>query len=248
MPVLQTIADVMRAFAGKDMAPPTAAIIVAAGSSVRMETGCSKQFLELGGVPVLARTLKAFEDCPLIDEIVLVARPEDRDAITQLQLTYRIKKLVTVVDGGATRADSVKNGFDAIGKKIKYVAIHDGARCLVTPDMIRKVLRTAYKHRAASAACPVTDTVKLADKRGFIEQTVDREKVFLAATPQVFHTALYHKALHDAKGRGFTDDNQLMELIRYPVKLVDCGNENLKITTPADIERAEDILARRAKR
>ena len=133
----------------------------------------------------------------------------------------------------------------AIGHHVKYVAIHDGARCLVTTDMIKRVLRAAYKHRAASAATTVTDTVKLANKRGFIEKTIDRRYVYLAQTPQVFHVDLYHAALALGKTTLATDDNQLMEDLGVAVKLVNCGPENMKITTPEDIGRAKDILARR---
>ena len=247
MPMRETIADLMRATAGVDMAPPTAAVIVAAGNSVRMGGGTSKQLLELCGIPVLAHTLKAFQHSRMIDEIVVVTRPEDRTTVKRLQDEFGITKLTQIVQGGETRAESVKNGVAAIGKHIRYVAIHDGARCLVTPDMIRRVLRAAYIHRAATAATTVTDTVKLANKRGFIDKTVDRRHVWLAQTPQVFHADLYRAALATAKTQAVTDDNQLMEQIGFPVKLVNCGHENLKITTPEDIGRAEDILARRKR-
>jgi len=231
------------------MAPATSAVIVAAGSSTRMGKGVSKQLLKLAGVPVLARTLRAFQQSGYIDEIVVVSRPEDMREISELLTKYGITKPVRLVAGGATRADSVKRGFAAISKKAKYVAIHDGARCLITPAMIKKVLRAAYLHRAATAACTVTDTVKIATKRGFIERTEDRERVWLAQTPQVFHTNLYRAALANVKDNTLTDDNQLIEAIGYPVKLVDCGAENLKITRPEDLPRAEAILAaRRAKK
>ncbi|MBE6629817.1 MAG: 2-C-methyl-D-erythritol 4-phosphate cytidylyltransferase [Ruminococcaceae bacterium] len=244
-----TVADVLRATAGTDMAPATSAVIVAAGSSTRMGKGVSKQLLKLAGVPVLARTLRAFQQSGYIDEIVVVSRPEDMREISELLTKYGITKPVRLVAGGATRADSVKRGFAAISKKAKYVAIHDGARCLITPAMIKKVLRAAYLHRAATAACTVTDTVKIATKRGFIERTEDRERVWLAQTPQVFHTNLYRAALANVKDNTLTDDNQLIEAIGYPVKLVDCGAENLKITRPEDLPRAEAILAaRRAKK
>ncbi len=248
MLTLGTIADVLRATAGTDMAPSCAAIIVAAGNSLRMGTGTSKQFLTVGGVPVLARTMLAFSASRYIDEIIVVARPEEIDAVWELQRSYNIPKISKVVAGGASRSESVQNGFAAIDKSIKYVAIHDGARCLITPAMIKKVLRAAFLHRAASAACAVTDTVKLANKRGFIEKTVDRRKVYLAQTPQVFHADLYRAALSHAKDKDLTDDNQLLENVDFPVKLVDCGPENLKITHPDDLGRAEDILARRREK
>ncbi len=246
---LSTLTDVLRASVGTDMAPATSAVIVAAGNSTRMGKGVSKQLLKLSGVPVLARTLHAFAQSGYIDEIIVVARAEDMHDITLLLTKYGIKKPVRLVVGGATRADSVKRGTAAVNKKAKFVAIHDGARCLVTPQMIKKVLRAAYMHRAATAACTVSDTVKIATKRGFIERTENRDRVWLAQTPQVFDLNLYRAALANVKDESLTDDNQLIEAIGYPVKLVDCGADNLKITHPEDLPRAEAILAqRRAKK
>ncbi len=245
MLTLSTLADVLRASVGTDMAPASAAIIVAAGNSRRMGGEVSKQFLCVDGIPVLARTLMAFDASPYIDEIIVVARDEEIALVLELQAQYGIKKLHAVVPGGASRGESVKKGVKAVGKHIKYLAIHDGARCLITPSMIKKVMRAAFMHRAASAACSVKDTVKIADKRGFIKKTVDRNSVYLAQTPQVFHADLYRAALALCKDADFTDDNQVLEAVDFSVKLVDCGSENLKITTPRDIGRAEDILARR---
>ena len=244
---LSTIADVLRATAGTDMAPATSAIIVAAGNSSRMGKGVSKQLLELDGIPVIARTLMSFGRSGYIDEIILVVREEDKPEMEALVLRYGIKKPIKLVLGGASRTESVKNGFEAVDPKAKFIAIHDGARCLITPKMIQRVLRAAYLHKAATAACPVTDTVKLATKRGFIEKTVDRRKVFLAQTPQVFHTDLYRAALANCDGLDFTDDNQLVEHINFPVKLVDCGTENIKLTHPEDLLRASAILEARKK-
>ncbi len=242
---LSTVADVLRASVGTDMAPATSAVIVAAGNSTRMGKKVSKQLLKLAGIPVLARTLHAFAQSGYIDEIVLVTRAEDMHDITLLLTKYGIKKPVRMVIGGATRADSVKRGVEAINKKSKFVAIHDGARCLITPQMIKKVLRAAYMHRAATAACTVSDTVKIATKRGFIARTENRDLVWLAQTPQVFDVNLYRAALANVKDDTLTDDNQLIEAIGYPVKLVDTGAENMKITRPEDLPRAEAILAQR---
>lgn len=243
-----TFADILRATAGTDMAPATSAIIVAAGNSTRMGKGVAKQFLEVDGAPVLARTLLAFEKSGYIDEIIVVAQAQHHADILDMCCKYDIKKPLKTVPGGDTRTESVKNGFNAISDKAKFVAIHDGARCLVTPAMIKKVLRAAYLHKAATAACPVTDTVKMATKRGFIEKTLDRDKVYLVQTPQVFHADLYRAALANAKEKSFTDDNQLIENVGIPVKLVDTGTENIKITHPEDIERAQMILESRRKR
>ena len=238
--------DVLRSAAGHHMAQPTAAVIVAAGQSTRMK-GAAKQFLELEGIPVLAHTLRAFQRSRFIDQIVVVARAEDRERVEQLRRQFRITKLTAIVEGGETRAKSVRHGVMAVHKSMRFVAIHDGARCLVTPEMIKQVLRAAYRHNAATAAASVTDTVKVASSRGFIERTIDRNRVFLASTPQAFQIDLYHAALAQAGSKDFTDDNQLMEHIKIPVKLVDVGADNIKITTPDDLGRAEDILARRKR-
>ena len=234
--------------AKKKSVPHTVALIVAAGSSTRMGLGISKQFLEIEGAPVLLHTLRAFEEARTVDEIVVVARGEDMTHIESLAVQHRIEKLTAVVGGGETRAISVQRGFARVHPRAKFVAIHDGARCLVTPEIIDKVVRTAYRHKAATAAAPVSDTVKTVNAKGFVESTIDRQKVFLATTPQVFDTNLYRAALATVKGfEKMTDDNQLIESLPYPVKVVDCGKENIKITHPSDIAIAETILKERSK-
>ena len=245
MSVSGKAADILRLTGGKKR-PKTAAIIVAAGNSSRMGGEISKQFLEVRGVPVLARTLLAFEQTDVIDEIIVVARSSELALVADLAQKHGITKLAAVVAGADTRAKSVKNGFLHVHHTAKFVAIHDGARCLITPDKIEKVCRAAYRHKAATAAYPVSDTVKTATNRGFIKQTIDRKTVFLATTPQVFSANLYRAALETVKGAELlTDDNQLIEQLPHPIKLVDCGKENLKITKPCDIGLAEFILSER---
>lgn len=248
MSVAGRAADLLRLAGGKKR-PKTAAIIVAAGSSTRMGAEVSKQFLEVSGLPVLARTLLAFEKADVIDEIIVVARGCDLALVADLAQKHGITKLAAVVAGGDTRANSVKNGFLHVHHTAKFVAIHDGARCLVTPDMIDRVCRAAYRHKAATAAYPVIDTVKTATNRGFVAKTIDRRTVFLATTPQVFSANLYRAALETVKSAELlTDDNQLIERLPHPIKLVDCGKENIKITEPGDIPLAEFILEQRNKR
>ena len=237
------IADCLKKAAGKNPKPRTSAVIVAAGNSTRMGGTVSKQFFLLSKMPVLARTLRAFEDTALIREIVVVARPEDFGTIESMARTYGITKLTRVVKGGETRALSVKNGFDRISPESDFVAIHDGARCLVTPEMIENVCRAAYRHKAASAVAPITDTIKTSNPRGFIKASLDRKKVFSATTPQVFSADLYRGAFAICKNpEDLTDDNQLLEKLPFPVKMVDCGRENIKLTLPVDLYLAEGIL------
>lgn len=222
----------------------TSAIIAAAGSGTRMNSDKTKQLLTLEGIPVIVRTLQAFESCPVIDEIIVSAKADELDFYEEYRKEYSPKKLARVVVGGATRQESVLRGFEAVSDKSEFVAIHDGARCLITPEKIEKVIRAAYNHGAATAASRVSDTVKKANAAGFAAETIDRDSLWLAQTPQVFKTELYRAAAYVAKEEGFTatDDNMLAEHIGYPVKLVDCGTGNIKLTTPADLAVAEVLL------
>lgn len=245
MALAEFAADLVLAVGGKDPSPRTAAVIVAAGNSTRMGGKGQKNLLFVAGKPVLAHTLLAFENAPNIDEIVVVTRAEDIERVWTIKEAYKISKLTAVTRGGTTRAVSVQKGFQKIHPKTKYVAIHDGARCLITPADIVKISRAAYRHRAATAATPVTDTVKTVNRRGFIDNTTDRNKVMLVQTPQIFHADLYRAALANVDDDSLTDDNQLIERIGYPVKPVNVGKHNLKITHPEDVAWAEFILKSR---
>ena len=243
-PLPRRIAAVLKAVAGKpDPKYFTSAVIVAAGSSTRMGGG-SKQLMELCGIPVIVHTLRAFANTPCIHEIVVVVRRSELDVYRELIKAYSLTKISAVIEGGATRQESVRLGLDAVNPKSAYIAISDGARCLLTEEMITRVCRNAYLHGAATAATRATDTVKLESKQAFIESTTDRRRTWQAQTPQVFKTNLYRAAAYTALESKFegTDDNSLVEEIDYPVKLVDCGRENIKITTPVDLYIAEAIL------
>ncbi|MBQ7172790.1 MAG: 2-C-methyl-D-erythritol 4-phosphate cytidylyltransferase [Clostridia bacterium] len=221
----------------------TAAIILAAGNSSRMG-GTNKQLEEIDGVPVLARTLLAYEACPLIHEIILVLRLSDFQAAKEIQKKYQISKLAKLVSGGQTRQDSAKLGLDETGDDIRYVAIADGARCLITSEDITRVCLAAYRHHAASAAHKVSDTVKRANSLGGVIETVDRSNLWTVQTPQVFNRVLYITAHAKANEDGFcgTDDNSLVEHLGYRVYLEECGSDNLKITTPEDLTLARAII------
>lgn len=241
-------AELLRAVAAKPAKHFTSALIAAAGSSTRMGTSTSKQLLDIDGIPVLARTLLAYEHAATVQEIVIVARKEDFDTFQALAEQYKITKLKRITTGGATRQDSVLRGLSVLSPKTRFLAIADGARCLITPEQIDRVNLTAYRTDAASAAVPATDTVKLTDEKGRAISTPDRSRVWLAQTPQTFSLALYRAAAYYAKENGVeaTDDNALLEAVGHPVTMVDCGKENIKITTPGDIYLARAILARRA--
>lgn len=241
----------LNAFGSKKPASQsTVAVIVAGGSSTRMGEGLSKQWLTVGGLPVIVHTLLAFERAETIREIVLVIKQDEQERYVGIAEQYGIRKPLSIVTGGDTRQQSAKNGFLACADRADFVAIHDGARCLVTPEEIDRVCRTAYTASAATAATKVYDTIKLATSNGYIEKTVDRNTVWLAQTPQVFGVNVYHAALAIAERDGIavTDDCSLAEHIEHPVRLVECSRENLKLTTPHDIMLAEAILADRKKK
>jgi len=244
-----TFSGILRAFSGSDHPKNfTSAIIAAAGSSVRFGGDTTKQMTALCGMPLIVHTLLAYQEADCIHEIVIVAKKSELPDYEELCLKHGLYKVTAVVPGGFTRQDSVLCGLEAVSKKSKYVAIADGARCLITPEQINKVCRAAYKYDAATAAHNATDTVKLADSKGFIESTPDRKTVWLAQTPQVFKTKLYRAAAYTALKKGFdgTDDNMLVENIHHPIRLVECGTQNIKVTTREDMVLAEAVLRRRA--
>ena len=247
---VKKIAGVLRAISGSDHPKNfTSAIIAAAGLSQRFGGDVTKQMTELCGVPLLVHTLKAYEESDCIHEIIIVAKSDELSTWREMCQAHGITKLSSIVEGGATRQESVLRGFEAINKKSKFVAIADGARCLITPEHINAVCRAAYKYKAATAAHRSTDTVKIANSKGFIDSTVDRDTVWLAATPQVFKAKLYRAAAYTALKRGFsaTDDNSLIENVGHPIRLVECGAQNIKITTREDIAVAEGVLCDRAR-
>jgi 2-C-methyl-D-erythritol 4-phosphate cytidylyltransferase len=247
---IKKISGALRAISGSPHPKNfTSAIIAAAGMSERFGGDTSKQMVELCGKPVLIHTLLAYEKAECIHEIIVVARKHEIPAWEALCREHGLLKAIKFVVGGMTRQESVMNGLEAVDKRSKFVAIADGARCLINEDQITAVCRAAYKYKAATAAHQATDTVKIATSKGFIESTPDRSTIWLAQTPQVFKTSLYRSAAYTALKKGFdaTDDNSLVEAIGYPVRLVECGSSNIKITTREDLPVAEAILSERKR-
>ena len=247
---INKITGVLRAISGSEHPKAfTSAIIVAAGLSERFGGTLTKQMTLLCGTPVLIHTLTAYQQAETIHEIIVVARPDEIEAWKTLCSRHGITKLTKIVEGGATRQESVLCGFEAISPRAKFVAIADGARCLTTPEQINSVCRAAYRYDAATAAHRSTDTVKIADRKGFIDTTADRNTVWLAQTPQVFKTNLYRAAAYTALKKGYTatDDNSLIEAVSGAVRLVECGAQNIKITTQEDMALAAGILTARAR-
>ena len=247
---VKKIAGVLRAISGSPHPKNfTSAIIAAAGLSERFGGETTKQMTQLCGDPVLVHTIRSYQMTECIHEIIIVARHHEIPPWQKLCAEYGFDKVTKIIVGGETRQMSVMKGLDAVNDKSKYVAIADGARCLTTPDQIEVVCRTAYKYKAATAAHRATDTVKIADSKGFIDTTADRNTVWLAQTPQVFKTKLYRAAAYTAFKKGFeaTDDNSLVEFVKHPVRLVECGAQNIKITTHDELCIAEAILCDRKR-
>ncbi len=245
---LKKIAGIFRAISGSPHPKNfTSAIIAAGGNSQRFDGVLTKQMTPVCGVPLIVHTLLAFENTECIHEIVVCARRSEIEYYEALFSAHGIKKVSAVVAGGVTRQESVLNGLRAVHDKSKYVAIADGARCLITPEQITSVCRAAYKYGAATAAHKSTDTVKIADSKGFIDNTVDRNTVWLAQTPQVFKTKLYRAAAYTALKNDFevTDDNMLIENVKHPVRLVECGADNIKVTTVDDMIIAKAVIESR---
>jgi 2-C-methyl-D-erythritol 4-phosphate cytidylyltransferase len=207
-----------------------AAVIVAAGNSTR--AGFDKIFADLCGKPVLLHSIEAFRASNSIGNIIVVTRAENVGRVRALCSD------VTVTEGGADRAQSVRNGVAAIADTNGVVAIHDGARPLITPSLIDEVVSAAQESRAAILAVPVKDTIKRVES-GFVLETPDRESLFAAQTPQVFDLAAYRRA---ATRSDITDDAMLMERAGIKVKIVQGDCRNIKITTAEDLKIAEVLL------
>ncbi len=247
-PITKKISSFLRAVAGTpDPKNFTSAVICAAGSSTRMGGETTKQFLELEGEPVVVRTLRAYEAASTVHEIIVVAREDELSLYDGFAERYGITKLTKVVAGGETRQDSARMGSDEVDERCRFVAVADAARCLITPEEIERVCHAAYQWGAASAGVKATDTVKVVDTSAFIDSTPDRAYVWLAQTPQVFSISIYRTAAYVCRDEGFkaTDDNQMAEHIRVPVKMVATSRENIKITEPGDLIYARAILEAR---
>ena len=233
----------------KSSRPQCAALVAAAGSSSRMG-GVNKLLEPLDGVPVLVRTLMALQQAPQIDEIVIATREEDLVEISGLCRTYGITKCTKVIRGGETRAHSVLLAAMEASADVKLLAVQDGARPLVTPELIECVIDAARRCGAAAPAIPVKDTIKEVRDGGAVERTVDRSSLRAVQTPQVFDASLLKAALQDAVENRIpiTDDCSAVERLGKVVFLVDGEEENLKITTPVDLILAEAILRARENR
>ncbi|SHN52999.1 2-C-methyl-D-erythritol 4-phosphate cytidylyltransferase [Desulfitobacterium chlororespirans] len=222
-------------------------IIPAAGQGKRMGASVNKQFLPLQGRPLLAHTLSLFERSEAVAEIVIVSSKEDRERIGALVRTEDFQKVSAIVLGGEERQESVFAGVKALSSLIQRVAVHDGARPLLTCLELNRFFTEAEKFGAAIMAVPVKDTIKRVDAQGKVLETLPRETLRAVQTPQVFDRSLLEEAHHKARKAGYltTDDAALIEWLGHPVQTLPGSLENIKITTPEDLDLAETILAKR---
>lgn len=224
------------------------AIIVAAGSASRMQ-GIDKIMADLQGKPVIVHTMERFQNASCIDEIVVVARQDRIEIMERLVQKYGINKVSAVVAGGESRMESVQAGLNAASKDTVLAAIQDGARPLVTEEIIKRTVDKALSYHAAAPAVPVKDTIKVVGPNGRVESTLDRENLRAVQTPQVFDRDLLVAAWQRARKEKltYTDDCGAMEGLGVHVYLTEGSEENLKITTPLDMQVAELILKAREK-
>ncbi|MBI5892828.1 MAG: 2-C-methyl-D-erythritol 4-phosphate cytidylyltransferase [Deltaproteobacteria bacterium] len=222
------------------------AIIVAGGKGKRIGADISKQYLNISGKPILAHTLKAFEDCNAIDSIIVVCHPSDMEYCKKnIIKKFGFKKVIKIVKGGKERQDSVRNGLDAVPKSCDIVSIHDGVRPFVSQSIIKKSISDTKKAGASVVCVPVNDTIKEV-LNGYAAKTLQRQKLWAVQTPQTFKTEIIKKAHKKALEKGIitTDDSSLVEILGYKVKVVEGSYENIKITTPEDLIIGEAIANR----
>jgi 2-C-methyl-D-erythritol 4-phosphate cytidylyltransferase len=220
------------------------AIIVAAGSGSRFNSETPKQFLEILGKPILVHAIERFEACEAVDEIVIVVAADKVHSVEEQIKSFSFQKIARVNPGGATRAESVKNGLDAVSPSAKIVAVHDGARPLVSAVEIERTIRKAEETGAACLVGAVVDTIKHIEG-GMIRATLDRNKLRRALTPQAFRYEILISAFREANlSEAVTDECYLVEKLGVPIAIVEGSACNIKITHPHDIDLVEMFLHR----
>ena len=224
------------------------AIVLAAGRSTRMGGGLNKQFIELLGKPLVYYSLAACEQCGAVDAVVVVRRPDCATQAEQMVREFGFKKVMAFGDGGVERQNSVWNGLEKCDPATEIVAVHDGARPLVTPALIESTIATARSLGTGIAATKVVDTIKEANEDKTVIRTVDRTKLWAVQTPQTIRFRLLQEAYAKVfeKNLIVTDEAAAVQLLGHRVDLVETPFLNLKITTPADLAIAEALLRQRA--
>ncbi len=226
----------------------TVLMVAAAGEGKRMSSDRKKQYMDLGGMPLLSRTLRSFAGCcELFEKIILIIPPGDESFIESeiiSSLPTDLARRIEQVPGGESRRESVYNGLRrALDFSSDYVFIHDGARPFISCSLIRRVLQAVRRKGAVTVGTPVTDTIKIRDEDGLVESTPDRDRLMAVQTPQAFSCELLKRAHeetdHDVKA---TDDASLVEELGHEVLIVRGSYDNIKITRPRDLKLAEIIL------
>ncbi|MBV9215987.1 MAG: 2-C-methyl-D-erythritol 4-phosphate cytidylyltransferase [Acidobacteria bacterium] len=219
------------------------AIIVAAGTGSRFSKDTPKQFARINGKPLIAYTLGAFAECDLVDQIVLVLSEDGRNVFEEIRRDIDCGKPLKIAAGGATRADSVRNGIAAAAPEPNdIIAVHDGARPLVTGDEITRTIQAAAETGAACLCVEVNDTIKSV-LDGTIAATVDRDALRRAVTPQAFRANILKQALAGVgTDETITDESMLVERLGIPVTVVEGSTRNIKVTRPEDLALAEVLL------
>ena len=221
------------------------AIVPAGGSGTRMGGTVPKQFQSLNGKPILYHTIKTLQNCKTISEIILVV-PEKEYETANTDWLGKLEIVKKVVIGGEKRQDSVYNGFCEVSQDSEIVLVHDGVRPFLSQKMIANSIDAAREYGAAITAIPVHDTIKRVDTSGLVSQTIDREGLWRVQTPQAFRYSLLLDAFNKAKSENFygTDEGALIEHLGEPVKIVEGLEQNIKITTPEDLELSNAFISR----
>ena len=225
----------------------TVAIIPAGGSGSRMGRGVPKQYLPLAGIPLLIHTLKAFQESPLIADIILVVPEADITKVRkELVEKFGLSRVTLVLAGGAQRQDSVRNALFHVREEHEIVIVHDGARPFISDTLISRAIAAAEADGAAVVGVKVKDTVKDVTLDGWVKNTVPRDGLWLAQTPQAFRRELILAAYSRAAAEGFyaTDDASLVERMGVPVRMIPGDEDNVKVTTQADMVRGEAVMRR----
>ena len=225
------------------------ALVPAAGRGRRMGGPVAKQFLALGGRPLLLHSLSVLQASHAIQDIILAVPTSERQyCLDEIVIPHGISKVRKIVSGGEQRQDSVRHALAEVGAEVDIVLVHDAVRPFLSKDMIARVIHEASVHGAAIVALPMRDTVKQVGQNGIIERTVDRRPLWLAQTPQAFRRDWLEEAHHKAHVNNIhaTDDAHLVELLGRTVVVVEGSGDNIKVTRPEDLDIGEAILNRRA--
>lgn len=225
------------------------AIVLAGGNGSRMNSNIPKQYMEIAGKTILHYSLQQFEECPFIDEIILVTRKED---VNYCKDTYRMSKISHIVEGGKERYESVMNGLDLVEDE-GYVYIHDGARPCITEELLDRLYNDVKLHRATVLAVRSKDTVRISDDKGNAVITPNRDNVWLIQTPQVFDISLIKQAYYNLKkygtGKNITDDAMVVEeFTKEKIHLTPGDYSNIKVTTKEDFRGVTDYLKKIIKK